>query len=165
MSAPSRVTAASPAAAPAARRARTVRAATLLAAVLVDVGIWVGVAAIGGVPLAYSTGGQTATVGIVSVIAAAAVTGLLGWALSALLSKITRHATAIWTATAVVFVIVSLASPILLAQGRAAMTALVCMHVSTAVIVIAGFRLSSSAPEGRVAARPAAGPQTREPTP
>lgn len=139
----------SPGARPAGRVRLTLRAGTILAAVMIDVAIWIGAVLIGDVDLAYATAQSTAVVGPASVIAAVIVAGLISWGLLALLDRVTRHAPAIWTTIAVVFLIVSLASPLMTAQSRQSMTTLVCMHVVAAFVIMTGFLRSESWPVSR----------------
>lgn len=130
------------------------RAGTILVAVVIDLAIWIGAVPVGDVQLIYATAQSTAVVGPASVIAAVIVAGLIAWGLLALLDRVTRHAPAIWTTIAVVFLTVSLATPLMMAQSRQAMTTLVGMHVAAGVVIITGFLRSESRPASRAMSTP-----------
>lgn len=120
-------------------RRTAVRAGSILLAVILEAGLWIGTTRIGSVRLEYSVGGETAAVGIGSVIIATMAVGLLAAGLLAVLERLTRLSSAIWTVVAVIVTAVSLASPIMMAHNGPAMATLVSMHVVAAVVVITGF--------------------------
>jgi hypothetical protein len=85
-------------------------------------------------------GAPPADLGPVNVLLTALVACLLGWALLAVLERLTSRARTIWTVIAVLFSLLSLAAP-LLSPGlsTAQRIALAFMHVSVAVILIPLF--------------------------
>jgi hypothetical protein len=68
----------------------------------------------------------------------AAVAGLLGWALLAILERTTARGRRAWTVVAAVVLLLSLAGP-LGATGAAAIAGLTLLHLSVGAVLIAGL--------------------------
>lgn len=121
-------------ASPRRRRALTVGAAAA-AAVLVQL---VATGALG-IDLVAATGEDvTRTVGAGDVLVAALVAGAGGWAVLALVERVTPHARAVWASVAVVVLAISLVGPLTMASGAAA-AALVALHLVVGAVLIPGL--------------------------
>src|SRR6266540_1798002 len=110
-------TLAKPAPATARTTRRRTRATAVLAAVLAPAAIWLATVPLLGVDLqvAQPSGRAPAQITLPLVLVTALAASLAGWGLLALLERLTRQAHAIWTATAVVTLVLSFAP--LLAPG------------------------------------------------
>jgi hypothetical protein len=116
------------------------RLIAVIAAVLVNVAIWVAVEVVGGVDLKQpGFGDRPATdLGGLQVALSTAVATLLGWALLVILERVNRRrAGTIWTVVAVAFTLLSIGSPL---AGTGITTGnrltLVAMHVAAALTFI-----------------------------
>jgi hypothetical protein len=89
-----------------------------------------------GVDLRVGTEGAVRTVGVGSVVAAAAVAGLLGWALLALLVRSVARAEPVWRAAAVVVLLLSLGGPVAMGVGTASVVVLLVLHGVVAVVLV-----------------------------
>lgn len=117
------------------------RAAALVGAAVASATVWAVAVPLLGVDLAVWQGGPAPQpVGLVMVLAASLVAGLLGWALLALLEKFTSRGRAIWTAVAVVVAVLSLAAPLTSAASPGAALALALMHVVVAAVAVPALR-------------------------
>ena len=86
-----------------------------------------------GVDLAVRTnpGGSSAqSIGAASVLAVSLLASILGWGLLAALEQATQRAGTLWTVTASVVLLLSLAGPRTSAVTTAAAVALVLLHLS-----------------------------------
>ncbi|WP_100500428.1 DUF6069 family protein [Geodermatophilus chilensis] len=90
-----------------------------------------------GVDLRVATEGGTRTVGVGSVLAAAAVAGLLGWALLALLVRSVARAETVWRVAAVVVLLLSLGGPVAMGVGTASVVVLLALHAVVAAVLVA----------------------------
>ena len=127
------------------------RLIAVIAAVLVNLSIWVAVEIVGGVDLQQpGFGDQPSTdLGAGQVVAATAVATLLGWALLAVLERVNRRrGGTIWTVLAVAFTLLSIGSPL---AGTGITTGnrltLVAMHVAAALTFIPLVRRTVPAQE------------------
>ncbi|TDC40397.1 hypothetical protein E1211_01150 [Micromonospora sp. 15K316] len=116
------------------------RALGVLLAALAAVLIWVVAVPLAGVDLdATMAEGQAPTrINLGMVVAAALIISLLGWALLALLERVSRHGLRIWVIVAVVFLLLSLAGPTM-AETGGAMVALALMHLAVGGVLIAAM--------------------------
>jgi hypothetical protein len=89
-----------------------------------------------GVDLRVGTEGAAQAVGPGSVVAAAAVAGVLGWALLALLVRTVARAEAVWRAFAVAVLLLSLGGPVAMGVGTASVVVLLALHVVVALVLV-----------------------------
>jgi len=123
-------------------RRRLLRAATVLAAILAAVLVWILIVPVFGVDLVASTGDGTVQVTSIAVAGTALLAGAAGWALLAVLEHLTRSALPAWTIVAVAVLVVSFAGP--LAAGSAVATAsLIVLHLVVGSVVVLGLRRSA----------------------
>jgi Family of unknown function (DUF6069) len=113
----------------------------VLGATAAAVAIWV-VATLAGADLTVSFGpGQPIQkVTIVNVVVAALVGSLAGWGLFALLRRFTAKARAIWTVTAIVAALLSLAGPLSAIASPGTKVSLIAMHLAVATVLIMVLR-------------------------
>ncbi|TYC00285.1 hypothetical protein FXF53_14005 [Micromonospora sp. WP24] len=116
------------------------RALGVLLAALAAVVIWVVAVPLAGMDLdATMAEGQAPTrINLGMVVAAALIISLLGWALLALLERVSRHGLRIWVIVAVIFLLLSLAGPTM-AETGGAMVALALMHLAVGGVLIAAM--------------------------
>jgi hypothetical protein len=129
---------------PLTRRRHALRGAAVVCATLAAVLVWVVAVPIGGVDLQVEMGGETEAVDLRAVAVVALGSGLLGWALLALLEWRIRRAATIWTAVALVVTLLSLAGPLTSATNAAAGAVLVGLHLVVAAVLILALRRTSS---------------------
>ena len=128
------------------------QAAVVAVATLVPLAIWAVAVPVLGVDIQAADGerpGPAQTIGLAMILATSAVAALAGWALVAVLRRITRHAQPIWNAVAVIILLVSMAGPFLSAATPAAAIVLALMHAGVAAVIVPGLRRTVCAP-GRV---------------
>ena len=89
-----------------------------------------------GVDLLAGAEGAARAVGPGSVVAAAAVAGVLGWALLALLVRTVARAEAVWRASAVAVLLLSLGGPVATGVGTASVVVLLALHVVVALVLV-----------------------------
>jgi hypothetical protein len=126
---------------------RRIQARTLgvAGAVLAALAVWTSAVPLLGVNLLVRPGGGTTQhVGPGSVVIASVIASLLGWTVLALLEHRTSHARAIWTALAVVAVLLSLGAPLTAGVTTAAALTLTLMHLAVAAVLITVLPLGSS---------------------
>jgi lysylphosphatidylglycerol synthetase-like protein (DUF2156 family) len=129
-----------PTAVPRERRSRVaVRPAVLAvtAGVAAATVVWVVAVPLLGVDLRVGTPGAEQSVGAGSVVAAAAVAGLLGWALLAVLVRGMARATTVWRAAALVVLLVSIGGPVAMGVGTASVAVLLALHAAVAAVLVA----------------------------
>ena len=97
---------------------------------------WAVAVPLSGVQLRVGTEDAARTVGIGSVVGAAAVAGLLGWALLALLVRSVARAEPVWRAAAVVVLLLSLGGPVAMGVGTASVVVLLVLHGVVAVVLV-----------------------------
>jgi len=128
---------------PARQRIRA-RALGVAGAVLAALAVWTAAVPLLGVDLLVRPGGgRTQTVGPGSVVIASLIASLLGWALLALLEHRTGRARTIWTAVALVVVLLSLGAPLTGGITTTAAVTLTLMHLAVAAVLITVLPLSS----------------------
>jgi hypothetical protein len=117
----------------AARRAR--RGLTVLAVTVAAVVVWLVAVPVAGVDLLVRSAGAEQPVGPVAVAVATLLAGLAGWALLALLERLTTRARGIWTGVAVAVLLLSLLGPLTEGVGAAAKATLVLLHLVGGLLV------------------------------
>lgn len=121
------------------RRRRTTRTLAVAAAVIAALAVWLLAEPWLGNDLRSPANGTQASQDIsgVNVVIAAAIAGLAGWALLAVLERFTARARTIWTVIAVVVMLASLGGPLsgtgITATNR---TWLVLMHAVVGAVLI-----------------------------
>lgn len=136
------------------RPSRSSQAAVVAVATLVPLAIWAVAVPVLGIDIQAADGerpGAAQTIGLTMILATSAVAALAGWALLAVLKRSTRRAQPIWTAAAVIILLVSMAGPFLGAATPAAAIVLALMHAGVAAVLVPGLRRTVCAP-GRVTA-------------
>jgi drug/metabolite transporter (DMT)-like permease len=133
------------------------RAAVIVVAVVGAALVW-AVTTLAGVDLRVTSGADTRTVGLTSVLVVALLAGL-GALVVALLIGRSRRPRRMWPAVSVPILVVSLVGP-LGAATAAAGVALASMHVVVGAILISG--MSGSLPARRVEAGPATAASEQE---
>lgn len=122
--------------APAVRKRRRTRAVAVVAAAAATFVVWTVAYPIAGVDLVVDSGSGPTTVGPVAVVLVTVLAGLAAWGLLALLERVSRRGTTIWTWTAAAVLLLSLLGPIGSAEGGGATVALLAMHLVTGAVLI-----------------------------
>jgi hypothetical protein len=127
------------------RQDTTVGARTPVGAVLgataAAVAIWVVATAAGAeLTVSFGPGQPIQKITVVNVVVAALVGSLAGWGLLGLLRRFTARARTVWTMTAIVAVLVSLAGPLSAIASAGTKASLVAMHLAVATVLIAVLR-------------------------
>ncbi|GAA4508852.1 MULTISPECIES: DUF6069 family protein [Nonomuraea] len=125
----------------------TRRLPTIAVAVAATLAVWLVAVPIAGVDLAARGGAGTIAVGPVAVVIATAVAGLAGWALLAVLERLTRRARAIWTAVAAAVLVLSLLGPLGGVNAGSQLT-LALMHLAAGAVIIFGMRGTATRSHG-----------------
>jgi hypothetical protein len=125
-------------------RTRIRRAAAVLGAAAATLMVWTVAGPLAGIDLTVRSGDELQHVGPAAVLATALLPGLAGWALLALLERITRRARLAWTTGALLSLAVSLAGPLASGVGTATKVALVSMHLVVAAVLIPGLARTST---------------------
>ncbi|MGW5556966.1 DUF6069 family protein [Micromonospora sp. NPDC003944] len=125
------------------------RAAVAAGAVVVAVAEFALVHSAAGVDLTVRSGSSTRQVTVGAVIAAAAVAALAGWALLAVLERLTIRARVWWTSVAVVVLLLSLLLGPPSGVGGGAKATLALLHLSVGVILVLGLPRPRPLGEGR----------------
>jgi hypothetical protein len=127
------------------RQDTTVGARTPVGAVLgataSAVAIWVVATAAGAeLTVSFGPGQPIQKITVVNVVVAALVGSLAGWGLLGLLRRFTARARTVWTMTAIVASLGSLAGPLSAIASAATKASLVAMHLAVATVLIAILR-------------------------
>lgn len=134
---------------PPARSTRRTRAAAVAAAVAAAALVWLIAVPLLDLAVTVPEGpGSTtrAPLGLALVLVTAAVASLAGWALLALLERLTRRAGAIWTGVALVVLVATMPyAPGFTATERVVLGA---MHLAVAAVLVPGLRRGARRPEG-----------------
>ena len=123
------------------------RALAVTAAVLTALVVWSLADPLLGINLTVRTSPASTsvqTIGPAFVLAVSLLASLLGWGLLAGLEPRTQRAGTIWTITAGVVLLLSLAGPLTAAVTTAAAVALVLLHLSVAAVLIPLLRRTAS---------------------
>jgi hypothetical protein len=122
------------------RRRMGIRMMVIGSAVAAALGVWVLAELIVGIDLRAPVpggAGQTHDVTAITVVFPSLAAALAGWSLLAVLERLTSRARAIWTAVAVVVLLLSLGGPLSAAGiGGANKMWLAAMHVAVAGVLI-----------------------------
>jgi len=114
--------------------------AAILGATVTATAIWTAVAA-AGIDMTVRFGsGQPIHVTLLSVVITALVAALAGWALLGLLGRYTARARAVWSVTAVVAALMSLAGPLIATAPAGTKASLMTMHLAVATVLILALR-------------------------
>lgn len=129
------------------RRTTRRRATAVGAAVLAPAAIWLVAVSLLGVDLrvAQPSGRPPAEITLPLVLVTALAASLAGWGLLALLERLTRRASTIWTSTAVVALVVSFGPLLGPGTATAARIVLVLLHLTVAAILIPALARSAAA--------------------
>jgi len=117
---------------PASRRVR--RALGIVATLLVTLATWM-VGLLAGADYRITDAMGSVRIDLVVVTQVTLVVGLAAWGVLALLERTTRHATAIWTALAVVVLVASYVPVFLVEATTVTRVALLAVHTAVAVLV------------------------------
>ncbi|MEV0316461.1 DUF6069 family protein [Nonomuraea fuscirosea] len=120
-------------------RSRVRRLLTVIGAAVAAVAVWVLAVPVGGIELTVRMGAGPQPVGPVAVVLASLGAGLAGWALLAVLERVTAKAVRIWTITALAVLALSLTGPLGSATGSAATLVLLLMHLVVGSVVVLGL--------------------------
>jgi hypothetical protein len=128
------------------RTPRQTRVMAVLGAAAATLTVWAAAGPLAGIDLTVRMGPDQPAqqVGPVAVALMTATVGLAGWALLALLERLTpRRARTAWTVVAAVALLLSLTGP--LAATAGARTALVGMHLAAAAVLVPVLTRSAAA--------------------
>jgi hypothetical protein len=115
--------------------------AAVLGATAAAVAIWaVATAAGADLTVSFGPGQPIQKITVVNVVVAALVGSLAGWGLLVLLRRFTTKARSIWTVTAIVAALLSLAGPLSTISSAGTKVSLVAMHVAVATVLIVMLR-------------------------
>jgi Family of unknown function (DUF6069) len=123
------------------RRPRWLSAIAAAAAALI---LWTVVDPIGGLDLTVGKPGATSHIGAVSVILAALISCLIGWALLSVFERTLRRPARLWTITATVVFLLSLAVGPVNGTDGGDKLALAGLHLIVAAVVIPWLRASAA---------------------
>ncbi|MBB4919061.1 DUF6069 family protein [Streptosporangium saharense] len=115
------------------------RTLTVLAAPVAALSVWILAVPVAGTTLNVRMGDATQTVEAVPVAVSSLLAGLAGWALLAILERLTSRPRRVWTTIAVTVWILSLLGPLNSAVATPATLVLLLMHLTVGAIVILGF--------------------------
>ena len=118
------------------RPTRRRRALAVLGAAAATLTVWAIAGPLAGVDLRVHVGSGTQHVGPATVVAVSILAGLAGWALLAAMEHFTLRARAVWTATALTVLALSLAGPLTSGATTAAKMALTGMHLAAAAVLV-----------------------------
>ncbi|MCZ7475615.1 DUF6069 family protein [Micromonospora sp. WMMC273] len=105
---------------------------------------WVVAVPVAGVELITRSGSADQRVTPVAVVVSTLLAGLAGWALLALLERLTARARTAWTVVAGLVLLVSLLGPLGGGVGGAATLTLVALHLVAAAVLITGLRRTAA---------------------
>jgi hypothetical protein len=115
--------------------------AAVLGATAAAVAIWVVATAAGAeLTVSFGPGQPIQKITVVNVVVAALVGSLAGWGLLGLLRRFTARARTVWTMTAIVASLGSLAGPLSAIASAGTKASLVAMHLAVATVLIAVLR-------------------------
>lgn len=126
---------------PARRRDRLL---TVLAATVATLLGWVVAVPLAGVALVARSGAGEQRVTPLAVAVSTLLAGLAGWALLALLERVTGRARAVWTAVAVLVLLLSLLGPLGGGAGGPATVTLLVLHLVAGAVLVPGLRRTAA---------------------
>lgn len=115
------------------------RLLTVAVAAVVCALVWLVATAALDVDVTATTGSSETTVGLLSVLIATAVSGLLGWGLLALLERKTSSPRKVFVVIAVLVLVLSMFAGPLGGVTTGATVTLVVLHVAAAAVLIPGL--------------------------
>lgn len=115
------------------------RTLTVLGAPVTALVVWVLAVPVAGTTLSVRAGDGTQTVGVVLVVVAGLLAGLAGWALLAVLERLTSRPRRIWTIVAVTVWVLSFLGPLGSAIGTPATLVLLLMHLTVGATLTLGL--------------------------
>ncbi|MET7672090.1 DUF6069 family protein [Micromonospora luteifusca] len=115
------------------------RAAVAAGAILAAAAEFAILHSVAGVDLAATSGNSTRQITVAAVVVAAAVAVLAGWALLALLERLTNRARVWWTSIAVAVLLLSLLVGPPGGVGGGAKATLALLHLSVGAVLILGL--------------------------
>lgn len=123
------------------RPTRTRRAVTVLVAVASALAVWAVAVSLLGVDLSIASGHDQPPmlIGFGAVAATSLAASLAGWASLAVLERFNDRARTIWTTTAIVVLLVSLAPVAAVDTSGAATATLALLHLIVATVLILGL--------------------------
>ncbi|MEV0290599.1 MULTISPECIES: DUF6069 family protein [unclassified Kribbella] len=126
-------------------RRRRIRALAVLGAVVAAVLVWVvGEPLLGNDMVIKAEGQEPQDLGASAFIMFSLFFSLLGWALLALLERVTARARLIWTVVALAFLAVSFVFPLFTIEASGGTkTVLALAHVAVAAVLVPAFRATS----------------------
>jgi predicted permease len=135
-------------------RVNRTRALSVAGAAIAALAVWAVAVPLLGLDLLVRFGnGAPQAVGIDFVLGASLVASLFGWGLLAVLERRTSRARTIWTAVAIVVVLVSLSLPLSTGITMSTRAALGLMHVAVAAVLIPALRRGSPRRSGSTPAQ------------
>ena len=127
------------------RTRRRNRALAVVGAVAAAVGVWVvGEPLLGNDMVIRTEGQEPQDLGASAFVIFSVFFSVLGWALLALLERVTSRARLIWTVVALVFLAVSFFAPLTVEASGGTRAVLALAHVAVAAVVIPVFRATST---------------------
>ncbi|MEJ3744325.1 DUF6069 family protein [Actinomycetes bacterium KLBMP 9797] len=121
------------------------RALAVLAAVVAAVLVWVvGEPLLGNDMIIKAEGQEPQDLGASAFVMFSLFFSVLGWALLALLERVTRRARSIWTVVALVFLAVSFFPPFTVEASGGTKVVLALAHVAVAAVLVPVFRVTST---------------------
>jgi hypothetical protein len=124
---------------------RRYRALAVAGAVVAAVLVWVvGEPLLGNDMIIKAEGQEPQDLGASAMVMFSLFFSLLGWALLALLERVTSRARLIWTIVALVFLAVSFLPPLTIEASGVTKVVLALAHVAVAAVLIPVFRATSA---------------------
>jgi hypothetical protein len=125
------------------------RALGVVGAVIAAAAVWAIAVPLLGVQLLVRFGtGAPESVGIAYVVGAGVIGSVAGWGLLVLLERRTSRARTIWTAIAIVAILMSLSLPLYAGVSTSTKVTLAVMHVGVAAVLIPAMRRGSGLQRG-----------------
>lgn len=119
------------------------RALGVVAAMIAPLAVWAVTVPLLGVDLRVATTTGVQAVGPAMIVVFTLVVSLLGWALLAVLERLTRRAATLWLAVAAVLLLLSLVPPVTGALTAGGAVTLVLMHLVVAAVLVPAMRRSA----------------------
>ncbi len=122
------------------RRGRRLRrAATIAAATLSPLLVWVIAVPLAGLDLVAGAGATAQTVAPPAIVGATLVAGLAAWGVLALLERVSKRGRLIFTIVGWAFLALSLLGPVMTGTAGAVLVVLLVMHVATGSTLVIGL--------------------------
>ncbi|SHN45588.1 DUF6069 family protein [Cryptosporangium aurantiacum] len=132
------------------------RALAVAGAVLATVVIWVVGEPLLGNDLVFTQPGQDPRdLGPGEIATFASVASLLGWALMAVLERVTRHARSIWTVVALLVLAASFLPVLQIEASGGTKVVLALTHLAVGAVLVPVFWRTATAPSSQVVPAPA----------